>query len=162
MLFGAIIAIVIIVILILLLLLMQKKKAAAAGTVIDEVFFMYNDGRLIKHFTRRLKPDMDEDILSSMLVAVQDFVKDSFRDQEGILDEMKFGRFQVILGRGKHIILATVILGEEVEPFRPQIAKCVEDIEEKYGDVLEDWDGEMASVRGAAKYIVDLIDGKYA
>jgi hypothetical protein len=161
-LFGAIIAIVVILILILLLLLMQKKKAQAAGTVIDEVFFMYNDGRLIKHFTRRLKPDMDEDILSSMLVAVQDFVKDSFRDQEGILDEMKFGRFQVVLGRGKHIILATIVLGDEVEPFRPQIAKCVEDIEEKYGDALEDWDGEMSSVRGAAKYIVDLIDGKYA
>jgi hypothetical protein len=161
-LFGAIIAIVVILVLILLLLLMQKKKAAAAGTVIDEVFFMYNDGRLIKHFTRRLKPDMDEDILSSMLVAVQDFVKDSFRGQEGILEEKKFGRFQVILGRGKHIILATIVLGDEVEPFRPQIAKCVEDIEEKYGDVLEDWDGEMSSVRGAAKYIVDLIDGKYA
>jgi hypothetical protein len=162
MLFGAIIAIVVILVLILLLLLMQKKKAAAAGAVVDEVFFMYNDGRLIKHFTRRLKPDMDEDILGSMLVAVQDFVKDSFRDQEGILDEMKFGRFQVLLGRGKHIILATIVLGDEVEPFRPQIAKCIEDIEEKYGDVLEDWDGEMSSVRGAAKYIVDLIDGKYA
>ncbi len=161
-LFGAIIAIVVILVLILLFLLMQKKKAVGADTLIDEVFFMYNDGRLIKHFTRRLKPDMDEDILSSMLVAVQDFVKDSFKDQEGVLDEMKFGRFQVLLGRGKYIILATIILGDEVEPFRPQIAQCVQDIEEKYGDVLEDWDGEMASVRGATKYIVDLIDGKYA
>jgi hypothetical protein len=150
------------VVLLLFLLAKRKEKAALENTVIDEVFFMYGDGRLIKHFTRRLKPDMDEDILGSMLVAVQDFIKDSFRDQEGILDEMKFGRFQVLLGRGKHIILATIVLGDEVEPFRPQVQKCVEDIEEHYGDVLENWDGEMSTVRGAAKYIMDLIDGRYA
>jgi hypothetical protein len=157
---GVIIAI--IAVLLLFLLMKKMKQVKASKTVIDEVFFMYSDGRLIKHFTRRLKPDMDEDILGSMLVAVQDFIKDSFRDQEGILDEMKFGRFQVLLGRGEHILLATVVLGEELEPFRPQVQKCIDDIEEKYADVLEEWDGEMSKLMGASKYIVDLIDGKYA
>jgi hypothetical protein len=157
---AAVIAI--IVILVFFLLTKGIKKPVASKTLIDEVFFMYNDGRLIRHFTRRLKPDMDEDILSSMLVAVQDFIKDSFRDTEGILDEMKFGRFQVLLGRGKYIILATIVLGDEVEPFKPQIQKCVDDIEERYGDVLEDWDGEMSKIAGASKYVMDLIDGEYA
>ncbi|UCG70710.1 MAG: carboxypeptidase regulatory-like domain-containing protein [Thermoplasmata archaeon] len=162
-LFAALAAVIaIIVILVFFLLTKGMKKSEADKTLIDEVFFMYNDGRLIKHFTRRLKPDMDEDILSSMLVAVQDFIKDSFRDTEGILDEIKFGRFQVLLGRGKHIILATIVLGDEVEPFRPQVQKCVADIEEKYGDVLEDWDGELSKVAGASKYVMDLIDGEYA
>jgi hypothetical protein len=162
-LFAALGAIIAVIAVLLLFLLMKRMKQAKAGkTVIDEVFFMYNDGRLIKHFTRRLKPDMDEDILSSMLVAVQDFIKDSFRDQEGILDEMKFGRFQVLLGRGKHIMLATVVLGEEIEPFRPQVQKCIDDIEEKYADVLEEWDGELSKLMGASKYIMDLIDGRYA
>ena len=162
-LFAALGAIIAVIAVLLLFLLMKKMKQAKVGkTVIDEVFFMYNDGRLIKHFTRRLKPDMDEDILSSMLVAVQDFIKDSFRDQEGILDELNFGRFQVLLGRGKHILLATIVLGEELEPFRPQVQKCVDDIEEKYADALEDWDGEMSKLLGASKYVMDLIDGRYA
>ena len=123
---------------------------------------MYNDGRLIKHFTRRLKPDMDEDILSSMLVAVQDFVKDSFKDQEGMLDEMNFGRFQVLLGRGEHIIMATIVLGDDPGALKPQVTQCVKDIEKKYADVLEEWDGDMQSIRGAGKYVMDLIDGNYA
>ncbi len=162
-LYLALAAIIAVVIALLFFFLMKKKKIEGAkNTLIDEVFFMYNDGRLIKHFTRRLKPDMDEDILGSMLVAVQDFIKDSFRDQDGILDELKFGRFQVLLGRGKYIILATIVLGDEIEPFRPQVQKCVDDIEEHYGEALEDWDGEMSKVRGAAKYIMDLIDGRYA
>jgi hypothetical protein len=162
-LFGILAAIIAVVVVLLLYLLTKKKpKAVPEETVIDEVFFMYNDGRLIKHFTRRLKPDMDEDILSSMLVAVQDFVKDSFRDQEGILDEMNFGRFQVLLGRGEHIILATLILGDDPSHLKPQIEQCVKDIEEKYAEQLKDWDGEMQTLIGASKYVMDLIDGKYA
>jgi hypothetical protein len=104
---------------------------------------------------------MDEDILSSMLVAVQDFIKESFSDQEGMLDEMNFGRFQVLLGRGEHIIMATIVLGDDPEHLKPQVTQCVKDIEEKYADVLKDWDGDMASLKGAAKYVMDLIDGKY-
>jgi hypothetical protein len=159
---GLLIAIIVIAILLLLFLMTRKKPAAVPEeTVIDEVFLMYNDGRLIKHFTRRLKPDMDEDILSSMLVAVQDFIKESFSDQEGMLDEMNFGRFQVLLGRGEHIIMATIVLGDDPEHLKPQVTQCVKDIEEKYADVLKDWDGDMASLKGAAKYVMDLIDGKY-
>ncbi len=160
---GLLIAIIVIVILVLLFLMTRKKPAAVPEeTVIDEVFLMYNDGRLIKHFTRRLKPDMDEDILSSMLVAVQDFIKDSFSDQEGMLDEMNFGRFQVLLGRGEHIILATIVLGDDPSHLKPQVTQAIKDIEEKYEDVLKDWDGDMQSIKGAAKYVMDLIDGKYA
>jgi hypothetical protein len=160
---GAVVAIIAIAIVLLLFFLLKRQQAAKAmETVIDEVFLMYNDGRLIRHFTRRLKPDMDQDILSSMLVAVQDFIKDSFKDQEGILDELKFGQFQVLLGRGQHIIMATIVLGEELEPFRPQIQKCVKDIEENFAEQLEDWDGDMSSLAGASKYINDLFEGKYA
>jgi hypothetical protein len=160
---GILIAIIAIVIVLLLFLMTRKKPVAVPEeTVIDEVFLMYNDGRLIKHFTRRLKPDMDEDILSSMLVAVQDFVKDSFRDQEGMLDEMNFGRFQVLLGRGEHIILATIVLGDDPTLLKSQVTQCVKDIEEKYADVLHEWDGDMQSIKGAAKYVMDLIDGRYA
>ena len=75
---------------------------------------------------------------------------------------MRFGKFEILLGRGKHIILATIILGEEMEAIRPQIARCVEDIESEFGEVFEDWDGNMASVLDASKYINDLIEGKYA
>jgi hypothetical protein len=162
-LFGVVAAVIAVCVFLLLFFLLKKKEEAPKEeTVIDEIFFMTTDGRLIKHFTRRLRPDMDEDILSGMLVAVQDFIKDSFKDREGVLDEMKFGKFQILLGRGKYILLATIVLGDELEPFKPQIAKCVQDIEEKFGNVLKDWDGEISKVMGASKYIMDLIEGGYA
>ncbi len=134
-----------------------KEKA-----IIDEVFLIYRDGRLIKHFTRRIKPDVDQDILSSMLTAVQDFVKDTFRGEEGELDQMKFGRFQVLIGRGRYINIAAVIIGEEIEPFRPQIAKTIDDIEADYEVLLRDWEGDVGELNVIARYVSDLIDGRYA
>lgn len=134
-----------------------KEKA-----IIDEVFLMYRDGRLIKHFTRRIKPDVDQDILSSMLVAVQEFVKDTFKGEEGELDQMKFGRFQVMMGRGRFISVAVVLIGEETEPFRPQITKVVDEIEADYEVLLRNWDGDIGELNVLGRYISDLIDGRYA
>jgi hypothetical protein len=130
-------------------------------TVIDEVFLMYHDGRLIKHETRRLKPDIDKDILSSMLLAVQEFIKDSFRGEEGWLDELKFGELKILVGRGKWVLIAAVIVGEEAEPFRPQIMNAIRDIEYKYKDVLEEWDGYMEKVAPIGRELRALIQGKY-
>ncbi len=147
---------------IMFMLYKRKKAADIPDAVIDELFFMSTSGLLIKHFTRRLKPDMDQDILSGMLVAVQDFIKDSFRGEEGGLDELKFGKFQIVLGRGKHIIVAALILGDDIKPFKPQIDKCIKDIEEEFGDMLEEWDGDVESLSGSHKHINNLIEGKYA
>ncbi|MCK5397953.1 MAG: carboxypeptidase regulatory-like domain-containing protein, partial [Thermoplasmata archaeon] len=145
-----------------LMLYKRKKAAGIPNAVIDEIFFMSTNGLLIKHFTRRLKPDMDQDILSGMLVAVQDFIKDSFRGEEGGLDELKFGKFQIVLGRGKQTIIAALILGDDIKPFKPQIDKCIKDIEEEFGDLLEEWDGDVETLTGSFKHVNSLIEGKYA
>ncbi|MBU4070661.1 MAG: hypothetical protein KJ773_00605, partial [Candidatus Thermoplasmatota archaeon] len=150
---------------VILYYLYKKKKTAAAvagATVIDEIFFMSTDGRLIKHFTRRLKPDMDQDILSGMLVAVQDFIKDSFRGEEGGLEGLKFGKFQIVLSRGKYTIIAALILGDDTKPFKPQIEKCLREIEINHKNALKEWDGDVDTLSGSFKYINDLIEGKYA
>jgi len=132
--------------------------------VIDDIFLMYKDGRLIKHYTRRLKPSIDQDILSSMLVAVQDFVKDSFErstGEGGALDEMKFGEFKIVIGRGKWIIIAALVLGEGAGRLKVQISKAVNIIEKNYESLLIDWDGTIDRMRPLNKEMKDLIDGEY-
>ena len=51
---------------------------APEGFAVEDLFLTYRDGRLIQHTTRRLKADMDVDIMTSMLSAVQEFIKESF------------------------------------------------------------------------------------
>jgi hypothetical protein len=129
--------------------------------VIDEVFLMTIDGRLIRHETRRLKPEVDKDILAGMLVAVQSFIKDSFRGEPGALDEMKFGELNLQVGRGKYLILAVLISGQDIEGIRRQIVKMVRDIESNHESILKDWDGNLEKVEPIKKYLDDFLSGKY-
>jgi hypothetical protein len=139
-----------------------SRKITITKTIIDEVFLIYKDGRLIKHFTRRLKPDVDQDILSGMLTAVQEFIKDSFRGEVGELSHMEFGKFQILMGHGRFVTVAAVLMGEEIEPFRPQIIKAIDTMESDYEVVLRDWKGDMDQLNVLGRYIMDLIDGRYA
>jgi hypothetical protein len=136
-------------------------KAEAA---IDDVFLLYRkDGVLIKHDTRRLRPDIDTDILSGMLTAVQQFVKDSFRGDEGEeLNEMTVGQMHILIGRGKWLILAATITGGDVESMTSQIQKCIGDMEDHNWDRLEEWDGDMDLAKALGPYLKKLIRGEYA
>ncbi len=139
-----------------------SRKIIISKTIIDEVFLIYRDGRLIKHFTRRIKPDVDQDILSGMLTAVQDFIRDSFRGETGDLNHMQFGRFQILMGHGRFITVAAVMMGDEIEPFRPQIIKSIDAMEADYEVLLRDWDGDVEQLNVLGRYIMDLIEGRFS
>ncbi len=138
--------------------------AAKPEAAIDDVFLLYRrDGVLIKHETRRLRPDIDTDILSGMLTAVQQFVKDSFRgDEDEELNEMTVGQMHILIGRGKWLILAATITGGDVESMTTQIRKAVQDMEDHNWDRLEDWDGDMELAKALTPYLKKLIRGEYA
>jgi len=136
------------------------KDDAPETNSIDDVFLIYKNGNLIKHHTRRLRP-IDQDILAAMLVAVQDFIKDSFRDGGGQLDEMIVGDRRILIGRGKWVILAAVMPGKALTRLRPQIALAISEIERDRADVLKDWNGEMEKMVSMTGYLDGLVNGRY-
>jgi len=136
-----------------------RRVAAAAprGFAIDDIFLMYNDGRLIQHTTRRLRADMDVDIFTSMLTALQGFVKESVgRDSGGELGSMEYGGNKVLLEKGKYVVVAVVITGGEPAGFRDDMRAAVRNIEGELGAVLSDWDGSVARLAGAQMFLERL------
>jgi hypothetical protein len=131
--------------------------------IIEDVFLLYHrDGILIKHETRRLRPEVDSDILSGMLTAVQQFVKDALRgDDYAELNEMKVGHMHILIGRGKWLVLAARIEGEGTASWTQQIERCIKDMEDHHWDQLEEWDGDMNLSRVLAPYVKKLIRGEY-
>src|SRR3989454_8428027 len=81
--------------------------AKSSDAILEDVFLLnHKDGLLIKHETRRLRPDVDTDILSGMLTAVQAFVKDALRGGDyAHLNEMTVGHMHILIGRGKWLLL---------------------------------------------------------
>ena len=127
-------------------------------TVIDEVFLVYRDGTLIAHATRRLKPEYDEDIMAGMLTAIQDFVKDSFKDEaEWTLNKLEFGESSILITHGKYSYLAVVYKGRAGERLRKKMDEALSEFEEKYAEVLENWDGVLDRFRGAREIIEKML-----
>lgn len=139
-------------------------SGAATQAAIEDVFLLYGrDGVLIKYETRRLRPDIDTDILSGMLAAVQQFVKDSFHGEEGEeLNEMTVGQMHILIGRGTYLILAATVTGGDIDSMTIQIRKAVQDMEDHHWDQLEDWDGDMDVAKVLSPYVRRLIRGDYA
>ncbi len=137
---------------------------AKTEAAIDDIFLLYQrDGVLIKHETRRLRPDIDSDILSGMLNAVQQFVKDALLGSEGDeLSEMVLGQMHILIGRGKWLVLAATITGGDMASMNLQIQRCIQDMEDHNWDRLEDWDGDMELAKFLSPCLKKLIRGEYA
>ncbi len=132
-----------------------------AGSL-DDVFLLHRSGLLLKHYTRRLRPNMDSDVLSGMLVAVQEFIKDSFRGEAESLDEIRMhGGLGIKVIEGKWTILAGLVHGPASPTHAAQMRAALRDVEAKYEDLLIDWDGTMDRIPEVDRIMQRLVEGGY-
>jgi len=125
---------------------------------IEEVFLVYRDGVLISHLSRTILQDRDEDVLSGMLTAVQEFVRDAFQyGQHRELHQMEFGDYRILIERGKSVYLAVVYSGRDSSAVRKKARLALDRIEDAYGLAFETWDGDMERVVGARDIIRDSL-----
>lgn len=119
----------------------------SSPTTVDEVFVMTPSGILLKHYTRRLRPDQDEDILAGMLTAVQNFVKESFDTAGGRLSEIRFENYDIIISYSDNLVLAAVLSTKNPEKLRQKLKDAASEIEDTYGPKLKEWKGDMSELR---------------
>ena len=118
----------------------------SAKTVVDEVFVMTPSGVLMKHYSRRLRPDRDEDILAGMLTAVQNFVRESFDTAGGRLNEIRFENYDIIITYGDNLVLAAVISTKNPQKLKEKLSDATMEIEKQYGDRLKNWNGDLSQL----------------
>ena len=130
-------------------------------TIVDEVFLMTPTGMLLKHYTRRLRPDQDEDILAGMLSAVQTFIKDSFDEAGGKLNEIRFENYDIIISHSKNVVIAAIISTKKPERLRNQLESATNDIEAKFGEQLSHWNGDRKELGDVDLLMKKFLAGKY-
>jgi hypothetical protein len=135
----------------------QTRKLRARFKV-EEAFLIYEDGRLIAHNSRRLKPERDKDIMTGMLTAVQSFVTDTLIDEErGTLDRLSYGTLTILVEGKREVNLATIISGEESPVLRQGMRNIVSYISGQYRQYLQDWDGDVDRFKDVKRYIGHLV-----
>ncbi len=140
--------------------LMVLLYAGQRKIVIDEAFLMTKGGILIRHVDREPGLKKDDDIVASMFVAIQEFVRDSFR-REASLDSVAFGHRRAAVVRGEVTILAAVISHGDPEAVTPELLATVRAIESRYWDVLRSWDGNLSRLGGVDEVLAKLMRGEF-
>jgi hypothetical protein len=142
----------------------KVEKLVAERFNIEDVFVVYLDGRLIFHYAEpELAGDTasagsknkDDHIMSSMLVAIQAFIRDSM-GKGGSLGSFEFGENKILLVQGKYIFVAVVLAGKEPPGLRDEMADVVQRFEGLYAGVVENWDGDMSTFAEADEIVEPL------
>lgn len=111
---------------------------------LEELYLMHDSGMLIRHWSRTQGMVHDSDIMSGMLIVLQEFVRDSFDDRGGTLEQLRFGQRQVLMLRGQHTVLAAVIVGRYLNSLPRKLQLAVWEFERSHADILEKWNGNVA------------------
>src|SRR5947209_18886707 len=98
---------------------------------------------LSRPWTRTQGRVHDSDILSGRLIALQEFVGDSFDGRGGTLEQLRFGQRQVLMLRGQHTVLAAVIVGRYLNNLPRKLQIAVWEFERSHSDILAKWDGDV-------------------
>lgn len=127
---------------------------------LDEIFIVSSNGIMIQHFSYKEASVIDEDILSSMLTVIQNFIQDSF-DKESELKTLEFGQYKILINNGKHLSVVIISSDHDAEKIKPAVHKMIEEMEETHSDVLENWNGDLSTMGFMNEYVEKLTQGEY-
>jgi outer membrane protein OmpA-like peptidoglycan-associated protein len=113
---------------------------------VEEVFLIHRKtGLLLAHVSRGGHGVQDADMISGMLTAIGDFVRDSFGGAEtDSLDAFRVGERTVWVEQGPQAVLAGVIRGNPPRELRTTFAEAIERIHRTEARALEEFEGDAA------------------
>jgi hypothetical protein len=125
--------------------------------VLENLFLIHNDGRLIAHVTKEENTSLDKDVVSAMFTAVQEFVRDSFQKGEVGLKKLEIGDKNVVIEKGQSAYVALIYSGWPSKETFEMLPMLLRDIEERYKGKLEKWNGTMKTVKGVDKMLQEFM-----
>jgi len=131
---------------------------------VEQVFVIHRKtSLLLLHAVGSDVAAQDADMVSGMLSAIQDFVRDSFQAAQGeVLDSLQVGDLRVWVEQGPHATLAAVIRGEAPQAYRLQMRETLEELHRRYGAELEGFEGDAAVFESFRPDLTDCLVARYS
>ena len=113
---------------------------------VEQVFLIHSEtGLLLQHAQTQAPAVRDSDLISGMLTAIQEFVRDAFNAPEDVgLDEFHAGDLTVCVKRGPLAMVAAVVRGVATQNVRETLQTTIEQIHLSHGEELEQFQGDVA------------------
>ena len=126
---------------------------------VEHVFLVHrHTGLLIAHVSAENAVSQDPQLVSSMLVAIQDFVRDSFSGAEHQgLDSLRLGELRLWSEPGPFAALVAVIRGDPPEGLHDTFRDTLSRIHAERHHALETFNGDSAGLGDVEARLRDLV-----
>ena len=133
--------------------LLNKQMLDSRGNRIQRVddVFIEKEGQRLKVIGLEVSRGL---LLSSS--TIRDFVE-RLKSQYG-LKRLDFRDSVIHIKRGELIYMAVVLSGEEPEDLDDSLGETIDRMESKYKEILENWDGDIDSLRGLKDMLEEILD----
>jgi OOP family OmpA-OmpF porin len=128
---------------------------------VEQIFLIHREsGLLLQHVSS--VPSQSADLISGMLTAIQDFVRDSFHVQDAeTLETLRVGELSIWIEQGPHAILAAVIRGNAPQDLRSTFQNTLEMIHIEKGKDLQDFQGDPSPFESVRADLEDCLLSQY-
>lgn len=137
---------------------------------VEQVFLIHPEsGLLLQHVHADMQGATVEEsidqqnatMVSSMLTAIQDFVRDSFRtDSKAALDTIEVGDVTVWIERGPHAVLASVIRGTAPVELRAVLREALAQCHRDALEGLKRFSGDPNELQGLRPYLLACLQSQ--
>ena len=113
---------------------------------VEQIFLIHSDtGLVLAHLLAEDVAGQDADMLSAMLTAIQDFVRDCFNGAgQRELDSLQMGEATIFVERSTKAYLACVVRGAPPGGFQDKLRAILEIIAFEYAESLDAFNGDTA------------------
>jgi len=129
---------------------------------VEQVFLIHAEtGLLLQHVAPPQLTVADADLVSGMLTAIQDFVADSFRQQEGgggRLREFSVGELTVLVEPGPRALLAAVVRGQPPESLRLKLQDRLETLHFQFANDFLSFSGDAAPFAASRAILEECLE----
>ena len=124
---------------------------------VEHVFLIHSHtGLLISHVAAEDAASQDPQLVSSMLTAIQDFVRDSFKGAEQqAVDTLRLGDLRLWCEAGRLAMLVAVIRGNPPEELRGKLRDVLARIHEERRQTLETFDGDSSGLPDVEAHLAE-------
>ena len=130
---------------------------------VEQVFLIHKEtGLLLQNVVAQDVVSHDADLVSGMLTAIQDFVKDSFKtsNEDGI-ETLQVGELSVWIEEGPQVLLAVVIRGQASLELRTVLRDALESIYLEKAEALETFQGDNSAFEEIKPYLEICLQARY-
>lgn len=127
---------------------------------VEQVFLIHADsGLLLAHVSAPELDVADADLISGMLTAIQDFVRDAFRPAEGgTLRTFCVGEHTVHVEAGPQALIAAVIRGQAPDTVMRRLQDVLETVHLHFATPLAEFSGDAAPFEGARPMLSECLE----